>query len=245
METMTVSFTWENDHNSYSRDMTMEWRFYDDVWKIDTYEYISNITTELTSETSEELSDERMLDDLYQRSIERMWGEIYLTPDMCESYTFGDYEFFHDGSCQRELEMELKGDDIFTVHVSAIFAYDYDEEFGWEQKGNILVRINGVEQNLVGNYSGTVYNEDGEQYATIYYYILEADDDGNFSGYIKWVPDGEDVDSVEEIGLTGTYNIDLLSLVVEYDEEIDILGYNKISEEYIYYNFETQHLFFL
>ena len=242
-ETATVTFTWKNDYCSYTRDIDIECLFYSDQWNFNSYEFSEDYTMELTDESREALSDERMMGDLYEKAIYTGGNDLYLTADMVESYTFEDYAF-SGAVCYRDVDIVLKGTDIYTTHVTANYSYQYNGS-DWELS-YVSADFYAVDQNIAGNYSGIVYDssdDDAESYATVYYSFIEVNDDGSVSGAVKWVPDGEDAASIEAVNFTGTYYMDSPYIYITLDESIRTGLLSYLSYDYLYYDPVTQQLY--
>lgn len=232
-ENLTVTFTLQSDFCYFTRDIDMEYSYYNDQWNMTNWELSEDYTTELTAETLEALSDERMLADLAEKSIYVRTGDINVTDDLIDSYTFGDYSF-SGNTCYRDVEITLKGSDIYTINVSASYTYKYTDS-GWELS-YVSPSLHAVEQNIAGNYSGTVHYSSGTAYATVYYSILEVNDDGTLSGALKWVPDGEDAATAELHTFTGKYYMDIPYISIYLDEQYYLGGWIYLYNETLYYN---------
>lgn len=245
VEDLSVTFTWKNDFYSFTRDIDLQCRNYD-AWVGSNWSFSEDYTIELSDETKEALSDERMLADLRERALYLGGRSVELTEDMIASYTFEEYKFPHedypssDMACVRRAEILLRGSDIYTVSLIASYSYLYNES-NWSCF-YVMTRLLATDQNIAGNYSGIVYNASGEPYAAVYYSFTEVNDDGTLSGAVKWVPDGEDAGSIETVPFSGMYYMDAPYIYVTFDEEIETGRDSYMNFQYLYYDPETERL---
>lgn len=240
---LSVTFTW-NDHSCYyTTDIDIACQFVD-AWYPTDWEFSEDYTVELNDEAMEDLSDEMLLAYLMEQGSYSGRGELNLTEDMIESYTFEDYVVttVMGRGCRKHAEITLKENEIFTLVISATYQYKYNDSDSKWSLSYVTANVNAVDQNIAGDYSGTVYNISGEPYATVYYSFLEVNDDGSLSGTVKWVPQGEDADSVRAVPFSGTYYMSNLYFYITFDEEIRTGRNSYMNYQYLYYNLETQQL---
>lgn len=261
IDNLKITVVWTNGFCTYTGDfkLTCSYNLYSDNpdWRYDSFTHSSEYTQEMTPETEEALSDEKMTADLagYPLITDSYYFDtgLVLTEDTMESITFEDI-VWDDTSCRRKADIVLADDSIFKVHVIADFTYSYN---GSEWNLNSIKYSPGYydgmnncwasENNLGGNYSGVVRNNDGTQYATVYYSILTVNEDGSLSGVLKWVPNGEDPASAAAIDFTGSYNETSMFIDVKFDQIRIQYGtsnwdYTYLSSGRLRYNVETNTL---
>lgn len=236
VDNLKITVVWTNGFCNYTGDfeLTCTYNFNSEnaEWKYQSFTHSSDYTQEMTAETEAALSDEQMTADLagyplITDSYNFSTG-LVLTEDTMESITFEDI-VWSDTSCTRKAEIVLADQSIFKVHVIANFTYSYN---GSEWNLNSIKYSPGYydgindcwasDNDLVGNYSGAVYENDGTQYATVYYSILTVNADGSLSGVAKWVPIGKDPSSVTAIDFTGVYNEKNMTATFNFDGTVKI-----------------------
>lgn len=265
VDNLKITVVWTNGFCNYTGDFELsctynlnsdsaEWKY-----NYQSFTSTSDYTEEMTAETAAALSDEQMTADLagYPLITNSYYFStgLVLTEDTMESITFEDI-VWSATSCTRRANIILADQSIFKVHVIADFTYSYN---GSEWNLNSVRYSPGYndgmndrwasDNDLVGNYLGAVYKNDGTQYATVYYSILTVNADGSLSGVAKWVPAGKDPGSVTAVDFTGSYNEKDMTVVINLAEQQKIpdptsrWGYHiYISNSKLYYDVETNTL---
>lgn len=263
VDNLKITVVWTNGYCNYTGDFELsctynlnsdsaEWKY-----NYQSFTSTSDYTEEMTAETAAALSDEQMTADLAGYPLitdnYNFNTGLVLTEDTMESITFEDIEW-SGTSCTRKANIILADQSIFKVHVIANFTYSYN---GSEWNLNSIKYSPGYydgmndcwasDNDLAGNYSGAVRNNDGTQYATIYYSILTVNADGSLSGVLKLVPNGKDPASVTALEFTGSYNEKSMFVEVTFDRQKVQYGATSgywlyISRGNLRYNVETNTL---
>lgn len=235
-DNLKITVVWSNGFCNYTGDFELVCVY--DLgseivdWRYQSFTHTSDYTQELTEETAAALSDEQMTADLAGYPLitdsYNFNAGLVLTEDTMESITFEDL-VWSSASCTRRANIILADQSIFKVHVIADFTYSYN---GSEWNLNSVKYSPGYndgmndcwasDNDLVGNYSGAVYENDGTQHATVYYSILTVNADGSLSGVAKWVPIGKDPGSVAAIDFTGVYNEKNMTATFNFDGTVKI-----------------------
>lgn len=261
-DNLKITVVWSNGFCNYTGDFELVCVY--DLgseivdWRYQSFTHTSDYTQEMTAETEAALSDEKMTADLagYPLITNSNYFStgLVLTEDTMESITFEDI-VWSDTSCTRKAEIVLADQSIFKVHVIADFTYSYN---GSEWNLNSIKYSPGYNDgindcwasgnDLVGNYSGVVRNNDGTQYAIVYYSILTVNADGSLSGVVKWVPSGTDPSDVETLNFTGSYNEKNMFVDIDFEKTVSVKygtkgwEYYSIYDAYLRYNVETGSL---
>lgn len=251
-DNLKITVVWTNGFCNYTGDFDLVCVY--DLgreivdWRYQSFTHTSDYTQEMTAETEAALSDEQMTADLagyplITDSYNFSTG-LVLTEDTMESITFEDI-VWSDTSCTRKAEIVLADQSIFKVHVIANFTYSYN---GSEWNLNSVKYSPGYndgindcwasDNDLVGNYSGSVKSNSGTQYATVYYSILTVNADGSISGVAKWVPIGKDPGSVAAIDFSGAYNEKNMTVTFNFDDTVKMP--NPSSNWYSFYIYNSK-----
>ncbi len=251
-DNLKITVVWTNGFCNYTGDFDLVCVY--DLgseivdWRYLSFTHTSDYTQELTEETAAALSDEQMTADLagYPLITDSYYFNtgLVLTEDTMESITFEDL-VWSNTSCTRRADIVLADQSIFKVHVIADFTYSYN---GSEWNLNSVKYSPGYNDgmndcwasgnDLVGNYSGIVRNNDGTQYATAYYSILTVNADGSLSGVLKFVPSGKDPASVEAVNFTGVYNETKMFLDIDLEKYVRA----QYGTGWSYYDFDDVYL---
>ncbi|MDE6713634.1 MAG: hypothetical protein K2K20_07850 [Lachnospiraceae bacterium] len=262
VDNLKITVVWTNGFCNYTGDfeLTCTYNLNSESaeWKYQSLTHSSDCTQEMTAETEAALSDEQMTADLagyplITDSYNFSTG-LVLTEDTMESISFDDI-VWNNTSCTRRANIILADQSIFKVHVIADFTYSYN---GSEWNLNSIKYSPGYydgmndcwasDNDLIGNYSGVVRNNDGTQYATVYYSILTVNADGSLSGVVKWVSSGTDPSTVEPINFTGSYNEKNMFVDIDLENSVNVKygtgrwDYYSIYDAYLRYNVETGSL---
>lgn len=260
-DNLKITVVWTNGFCNYTGDFDLVCVY--DLgseivdWRYQSFTHTSDYTQELTEETAAALSDEQMTADLagYPLITDSYYFNtgLVLTEDTMESITFEDL-VWSSTSCTRRADIVLADQSIFKVHVIADFTYSYN---GSEWNLNSVKYSPGYNDgmnncwasgnDLVGNYSGIVRNNDGTQYATAYYSVLTVNADGSLSGVLKFVPNGKDPASVEAVNFTGAYSETKMFLEIDLEKYVRAQygtgwSYNDFRKVYLRYNVATNTL---
>lgn len=252
VDNLKITVVWSNGFCNYTGDFDLVCVY--DLgseivdWRYQSFTHTSDYTQEMTAETEAALSDEQMTADLagyplITDSYNFSTG-LVLTEDTMESITFEDI-VWSDANCTRKAEIVLADQSIFKVHVIANFTYSYN---GSEWNLNSVKYSPGYndgindcwasDNDLVGNYSGSVKSNSGTQYATVYYSILTVNADGSISGVAKWVPIGKDPGSVAAIDFSGAYNEKNMTVTFNFDDTVKMP--NPSSNWYSFYIYNSK-----
>lgn len=247
VDTLKITVVWTNGFCNYTGDFDLVCEYWimgeSSEWDYKSFEHTSNYTQEMTAETQAALSDEQMTADLAGYPLitdsSHFNTGLVLNEDTMESIVFEDI-VWNDTSCTRKADIILADQSLFTIHVIANFTYSYN---GSEWNLNSVKYSPGYndgmndcwasDNDLVGNYSGVVRNNDGTQYATIYYSILTVNADGSLSGVLKLVHNGTDAASVAPVEFTGVYNEKSLFLDLTFDRQRIQYG-TRVNWDYTY-----------
>lgn len=261
MANLNITVTWSNAFCDYTGDfkLSCSYSYRNDPpkWYYESLTHSGDYTQELTEETAAALSDEQMTSDLagyplITDSYNFSTG-LVLTEDAMESIEFEDIAW-GDTSCTRRANIILADQSIFKIHVIADFTYSYN---GTEWNLNSIKYSPGYfdgmdncwasDNTIGGNYSGIVKNNDGTQYATVYFSILTVNADGSLSGVLKWVPTGKDPADVAAVDFTGVYNEKNMFIDIDFANGVDPDGHARyswdyVNDAYLRYNVETNTL---
>lgn len=241
---VTVEFEIDEEYCVYKGSVIFDYRFVgspeNEYWYVNNYDVSEEYTVEVKEETLQELSDDRMLEDI--AGYEVYFANEYrcITSDIIGSTEFGEHTF-SGNNCYRDVIITLKENGPVNVTINLEVYYTYDSINGWEfnycnYTNDGIVAV--LTDDFLGNYSSVLlYNE--EKVADIYYTFLELDADNNYSGYVKVVPVGESAGDIEAVEITGDFDTYYMEFYVDFDSYIYYSGYNGFSYDYLYYNPET------
>ena len=214
----------------YRMECTLTFSNYFGEWTLCDFVYPESYEVIVDENLSVALTEERMLEDIAGQGFSYNYyiEDAYFTTEDC-NYTL-DATVYNDDTVEAVFTFTSQNTENFIAHTEIRLLYYFDGT----NCELLSCEFNPVVENicLAGNYTGVIYNPEGERLGDIYYSFLGADEDGNLYGAAKWTIDGLENRNEESVEFT-VYQDDIFCLGVDfagalYYEEDSSVGYDYL-----------------
>ncbi len=242
--------TIEGDFKKYITSITGTMTMYeqDATWYLFDYEWSEDFESEMSDETLEALSDERMKGDISRDELYLFNSYRTFSESDFDTFEFGEPEFT-TSSCRRPCTVHFANNDIFDMSMELAYYYYYSNdtwEFNYfeDSSPDLIVDYSPA----VGEYaSDIVDNYDGEKVIGKMFLTIDSiDSTGKCSGTLTVAPaEGTKEDGAPtpfEGAETNSYGAEPGSLTLKLDGGIKWSKYNTQTEVKLTYNPETNTL---
>lgn len=239
--TLEAKYEIDGGYCRYVGTAEMLYKYYDtdelDGWFLEEVSINDDVERELTDDTLKTFANKRMLNIICTDDIQIGNRIFKITEENVASVEFEDC-VFTGNKCTRSANVILATGSQMPITIDADFSYTYTKS-GW--KMDELVRELHYERpQLVGEYSGDIYNSKEEMEAgeekigRAHYSILEQDEEGNISGAIRYLNDGQEAPDVEPIYFKANYYENNMTWTVIFVSDVDDKNYGFNYEDLVF-----------
>lgn len=238
---LEAKFEIDGGYCSYVGTAEILYKYYDtdelDGWFIEEVSIHDDVERVLTDDTLKTFADKRMLNIICTDDIQIGNRIFTITEENVASAEFEDCVFSGD-KCTRNANVTLATGSQMPITIDASFAYTYTES-GWKMD-EFTRELHYERPQLVGEYSGDIYNSKEEMEAgeekigRAHYSILEQDEEGNISGAIRYLNDGQEAPDVEPIYFEANYYENNMTWTVIFVSDVDDKNYGFNYEDLVF-----------